>query len=178
VICRIPDKIGAGLTFNALLTLTAYPAPTWSASLLLRGPAAINLTAAAEGSQHRFLATAAVTNNWQPGSYWYSLRVTNGTDVVEAETGQIVIAPDLADATTGFDGRTQAQIALDAIDAVLSKRATLDQERYRINNRELYRTPIADLIKLRSYYANLVRQEKAAVSGRNLFGATVRVRLK
>lgn len=176
--CNLPDKIGAGLTFNRLLTLTAYPAPEWSVSILLRGASVINLSAVAEGSQHRVTANATVTAAWTPGNYWYSIRATRDADVVEVEQGSLLIAPDMAAAAVGFDGRSQAETALEAIDAVLGKRATMDQERYRINNRELYRTPIGDLIKLRAYYANIVRQEKAAACGKSLFGATVRVRLK
>lgn len=176
--CNLPDKIGAGLTFDRLLTLTAYPAPEWSVAILLRGASVIDLAAVAEGSQHRITASAATTAAWTPGNYWYSIRATSGDDVVEVEQGSLVVTPDMANAVAGFDGRSQAQIALEAIDAVMGKRATLDQERYRINNRELYRTPIGDLIKLRAYYANLVRQEKAAACGKSLFGAVVRVRLK
>lgn len=176
--CNLPDKIGAGLTFDRLLTLTAYPAPEWSVTILLRGASVIDLAAVAEGSQHRITASTATTAAWTAGNYWFSIRATSGDDVVEVEQGSLVVTPDMANAVAGFDGRSQAQIALDAIDSVMGKRATLDQERYRINNRELYRTPIGDLIKLRAYYANLVRQEKAAACGKSLFGATVRVRLK
>ncbi len=176
--CNLPDKIGAGLTFDRLLTLTAYPAPEWSVSILLRGASSIDLTAAAEGTQHRFNASAAVTGAWTPGDYWYSLRATKGADVVEVEQGSLTIAPDIANAGAGYNGRSDAETALAAINAVLSNRATLDQERYRINNRELYRTPIVDLIRLRDFYLNQVRQEKAAACGKSLFGATVRVRLK
>ena len=61
---------------------------------------------------------------------------------------------------------------------MIEKRASLDQERYRINNRELYRTPIADLLKLRDLYRAEVRREQAAARGQNPFGATVRVRLR
>lgn len=175
--CNILDKIGAGLTFSRLLTLTSYPAPAWTVTLLMRGPASIDLTATAYGSQHKFLETVATTEAWTPGDYWYTLRATDGVEVVEVETGQVTITPDLANATTGFDGRSDAQIALEAINAVLAKRATLDQERYRINNRELYRTPIADLIKLRDMYRREVRHEQQAACGKTLFGATVRVRL-
>lgn len=174
----IPGKIGAGLTFDALLTLTAFPAPEWSVTLHLRGPEAINLAATADGSQHRLHADAATTADWSAGEYWFTLRATRGAEVSEVEQGQLTIAPDVAALTEPYDGRSQAQIALEAIDAVLAKRATLDQERYRINNRELYRTPIADLLKLRSYYAEQVKREKAAACGRNPFGATVRVRLR
>ena len=92
--------------------------------------------------------------------------------------GQITITPDLINAPVGFDGRTPNQIALDAIEAVIAQRATLDQERYRINNRELYRTSIPDLIKLRDHYVRLVKREQDIACGRNPFGNTVRVRLR
>ena len=54
----------------------------------------------------------------------------------------------------------------------------MDQERYRINNRELYRTPIADLIKLRDMYRAEVNRERAAKCGKNPFGRKVRVVLR
>jgi len=178
VSCNFPDEIGAGLTFDLLLTLTAYPAPDWAVTAHLRRPSAINLTSEAEGSQHRFRATAAATSGWGPGAYWYTLRATDGTNVVEVESGEIQILPDLTSQTGPYDGRTQAQIALSAIEAVLANRATLDQERYRINNRELYRTSIPDLLKLRAFYVEQVKREKAAACGKNPFGTVVRVRLK
>lgn len=174
----LPDKIGAGLTFDRLVTLTAYPAADWSLAVSLRGVASIDLTGAAEGTQHRLHATAAETGAWAPGSYWYTARVTRGAEVVEVESGKLEVTPDLASAADGFDGQSHAEKTLAAIEAVIERRASLDQERYRINNRELYRTPIADLLKLRSLYRAEVRQEQAARRGKSLFGATVRVRLK
>lgn len=176
--CKFPDKISAGLTLDRLLTFTAYPAQTWTVTVLMRGKSAIDLETTAEGSQHRLRVEAAETATWQAGDYWYSIRATDGDDVVEVEQGPVVVLPDMASAGAGFEGRSQAQIALEAIDAVIAKRATLDQERYRINNRELYRTPIADLLKLRSYYAEQVARENAARCGKTLWGRTVRVRLQ
>lgn len=175
--CNFPDEIGAGLTFDLLLTLTAYPAPDWAVTAHLRGPSAINLTATAEGNQHRFHADATTTSNWGPGAYWYTLRATDGTTVVEVENGEVQILPDLTSQSGPYDGSTPAQTALAAIEAVLANRASLDQERYRINNRELYRTSIADLLQLRAHYLRLVQQERAAACGKNLFGTVVRVRL-
>ena len=176
--CNLPDKIGAGLTFNRLLTMTAYPAPEWVLTVLLRGKQNIDLTATADGSQHRLSASAAQTATWLAGDYWFSMRATRGDDVVEVETGSITVTPDMATLTEGHDGRTQAQIALDAINAVIGKRATLDQQRYRINNRELYRESIAELLKLRSFYQLEVKRERQKACGRNPFGGVVRVRLK
>ncbi len=178
--CNFPAKIGAGLTFNLLLTLTAYPAPAWSVFISLRGPGAMTMTATSEGSQHRFRADVTETADWVPGDYWYTLRAVDAatSEMVEVECGQVTITPDLINAAAGFDGRTPNQIALDAIEAVIAQRATLDQERYRINNRELYRTSIPDLLKLRDYYVRLVKREQDLACGRNPFGNTVRVRLR
>lgn len=178
--CNFPAKIGAGLTFNLLLTLTAYPAPAWSVFVSLRGPGAMTMTATSEGSQHRFRAEVTETAGWVPGDYWYTLRAVDAatSEMVEVECGQVTITPDLINASAGFDGRTPNQIALDAIEAVIAQRATLDQERYRINNRELYRTSIPDLLKLRDHYVRLVKREQDLACGRNPFGNTVRVRLR
>ncbi|MEN9530835.1 MAG: hypothetical protein RIQ83_59 [Pseudomonadota bacterium] len=178
--CNFPAKIGAGLTFNLLLTLTAYPAPAWSVFISLRGPGAMTMTATSEGSQHRFRADVTETADWVPGDYWYTLRAVDAatSEMVEVECGQVTITPDLINAAAGFDGRTPNQIALDAIEAVIAQRATLDQERYRINNRELYRTSIPDLLKLRDHYVRLVKREQDLACGRNPFGNTVRVRLR
>ena len=180
VSCNFPAKIGAGLTFNLLLTLTAYPAPAWSVFVSLRGPGAMTMTATSEGSQHRFRAEVTETAGWVPGDYWYTLRAVDAatSEMVEVECGQVTITPDLINAAAGFDGRTPNQIALDAIEAVIAQRATLDQERYRINNRELYRTSIPDLLKLRDHYVRLVKREQDLACGRNPFGNTVRVRLR
>ena len=138
------------------------------------------MTAAAEGAQHRFRKELGETANWDAGDYWYTLRAVDAAtgDMVEVECGQVTITPDLVNAAVGFDGRTPNQIALDAIEAVIAQRATLDQERYRINNRELYRTSIPDLLKLRDHYVRLVKREQDIACGRNPFGNTVRVRLR
>lgn len=176
--CNLPDTIGAGLTFNRLLTLTAYPAPEWVLTVLLRGKQTVDLVATADGSQHRLSATAAQTATWLAGDYWYSMRATRGDDVVEVETGSITVMPDMLTLTDGYDGRSQAQVALDAINAVLAKRATLDQQRYRINNRELYRESMTELLKLRSFYRLEVKREQQKACGKNPFGGVVRVRLQ
>lgn len=144
----------------------------------MRGPSAIELTATIDGEEYVFSAAADVTSTWQPGDYWYSVRVTSGAAVQELESGQFTITPDMAAAGSGFDGRSSAEIALAAIEAVLANRATMDQDRYRINNRELYRTSISDLLKLRDFYRDLVNRERAAKCGQNPFGRKVRVSLK
>lgn len=144
----------------------------------MRGPIAINMAATIDSDEFVFSADASTTATWSAGDYWYSVRVTSGSAVQELESGQVTVLPDMASASSGYDGRTQAEIALAAIEAVLANRATKDQDRYRINNRELYRTSISDLMKLRDFYRDLVNRERAAKCGSNPFGRKLRVVLK
>lgn len=177
--CQFPSSITAGLTFDRLVTLTAYPANDgWALRAVLRGPAVINLVATAEGVQHRFHADATTTAGWAPGLYSFSIRAEKAGDVFETDAGTLEILPDLANVAAGHDPRSHARKVLAAIEAILEDRATLDQERYRINNRELYRIPRAELLKMRSQYRAEVRMEEAAQCGKSLFGGVVRVRLQ
>jgi len=172
----IPAQITAGLSFTAALAVPDRPAPAWNITLHLRGPSQINMTAAPDGTGHLFSEPAVTTTDWAPGTYWWTLRATDGHDTLELATGDIAVVADLVNAPAGYDGRSDNEKALEAIEAVLGKRATMDQERYRINNRELYRTPIADLIKLRDFYAKRVARDKRKASGRSSsWGRPVRV---
>jgi hypothetical protein len=66
---------------------------------------------------------------------------------------------------------------LTALEAVIEGRASLDQERYRINNRELYRTPMETLIRLRNHTVLKLLVSRRKLSGKSLFGRVVRVKL-
>lgn len=172
-----PGSFSAGLTFDASATSTAYPASAgWTYTALLRGPSSIDLTGTVDGNEHRIHASAAETAAWTPGQYRYTIRAANGPDRAEVESGFITIEADLADLAPGTDVRTHAQRVLANIEAVLEKRATHDQQRYTINNRELWKTPIADLLLLRSEYRKIVAQENAKARGRSAYGRSVRVR--
>lgn len=176
-IVDFPSGITAGVNFSASVAAPDYPAPAWVVSAVLRGPGAIDLEAVGDGGQHTFAEPAAVTADWEPGIYWVSIRASSGGgDVLEVSRRQVEILPDLAGQAAGYDGRTPNEIALDAIEAVLAKRATIDQQRYTINNRELWRTPMADLLKLRSFYTVAVRRERNRAAGKTGFGRTIPVR--
>lgn len=174
---HIPTEIKAGLTFGVTVELADHPAPDWALVLLLRGPSSITIESTDLDAAHRLAATAAATANWVAGEHSYSLRATNGGDVAEIEAGTVVIVGDIAAIPAGTDTRTHVRKVLAAIEAVIEKRATLDQERYRINDRELYRTPVAELLRLRSHYRAELARENAKGKGYNsLLGREVRVR--
>lgn len=161
----VPDLIKAGLTFSFRMTATANPAPDWSAVLLLRGPASIDVPASADGAQHLFRVDAVETAPWAAGVYGWSIRAERGVDLVEVCCGQTTIAADFAAAAPGVDLRSHAQKVLAALEAVIENRATLDQQKYTINNRELWRTPLPELLAFRNQYRAQVRAEQARARG-------------
>lgn len=172
----IPAEITAGLDFRACVYLLNYSVNEWGLQLVARGPQAINLTATVEGDGFVLAAPAATTATWAPGKYWFSLRATQVSRTVEIEFRELTVLQDLASVTGVYDGRTQNEISLDALDAVIDKRATVDQMRYKINERELWRMPIAELLKLRSYLSTKVRRERERRNGCSTFGRPVNVR--
>lgn len=174
----LPSKFTAGTTFTQTVTTTAYPATDWSMRVLLRGPQPIDIVGGSDQNIHTLDASATETASWPAGVYWYSVRVTNADgDVVELESGKIEILPDIATIGGEYDGRSHAEKTLEAIEAVIEKRATIDQRRYRINNRELERMLPSDLMRFRDYYKDIVRKEQASKKrGQTLFGRLIRAR--
>lgn len=173
---HIPDSFTAGTTLAIAVALTAYPPPGWSLVLLLRGPEQRDLASTPDDTLHAFSVTAADTASWSAGAYWYSLRATDGTEVHEIETGTLTVTPDLAAVAADYDGRSHAEKVLEAIEAVIEGRASKDQDSYRINNRELRRTPISQLLKLRDVYRQEVRRARAAKRGRDTLGRQILAR--
>lgn len=162
MVTRVPTKHTAGLTFALSVCTPAYPAPAWSLQLLLRGPAVIDIASAPSGADHSLVVPANTQGGWRPGKYIYSLRATDGTQVLEIESGSLLVAKAMADIAAGEDVRHIYEITLDNINAVLAKRATHDQMRYRIESggseRELWRVPTPELLELQARYRALVRK--------------------
>lgn len=168
-----PKKLTAGLSWKFDYDEPEYPASDWSLTVYLRGASSIDLEATVDGERHVIHEAGAVTGEYEAGLYAYAVRVTDGEDVIEIEAGMIEISADLAAVPEGHDPRGHAQRALAAIEAVLEKRATKDQESYSIAGRSLSRTPIADLIQMREYYRKEV--QRGAGKKRRLLGRKVRV---
>lgn len=175
---RVPPVINAGVTLKIPCNFEKFPASEWTASLMLRGPQSIDIPGTANGDGFIFTVDAATTSAWKPGEYWFAIRVYQGSNVAEVGKGETVITPDIATAPDGFDGRSYAERVLEAIDAVIEKRASVDQQSYRINDRELSRTPIADLLALRDQFRSEVNRERARALGRNIFNKKIKLVLQ
>ncbi|MCP3940512.1 MAG: hypothetical protein GY710_03405 [Desulfobacteraceae bacterium] len=174
----LPNVINAGTTFNLKFQLDKFPASEWSASLMMRGASNIDIVATSKENHFEFNISSNHTAKWVAGYYWCCLRISKNDIHHQVEENTVLIKQDLTQVSKAFDGRNHIQKVLDAIEAVIEGRANKDQESYAINNRQLKRTPIADLLKLRNCYKQELSQQLAVKKrGNSLLGRNIFVRL-
>lgn len=162
------SKIYAGDTLEFTTSLSDYPASDgWTLKHRLAPRSAgteLDITSTADGDDHLTSVAAATTINWATGWYTVTTYVEKATERYTIERGQTEILAASTTLADGTDNRTHARKVLDAIEAVLEGRASLDQQEYAINGRSLKRTPIGDLMRLRQLYRAEVAGEDAAAN--------------
>lgn len=145
--------------------LADYPAPTWVLTYrFVNASGAFEVVAAPDGSAHAVTVAASTTAGRTAGTYAWAAQVVNGSEKHTVDQGTLKVLPNLfaGTAAAAADLRTHARKVLEAIEAVIEGRATLDQQEYTIGGRSLKRTPIADLLKLRNFYKAELEGELAA----------------
>lgn len=148
---------------------TDYPPASYSLKYSLRldgsGATEIEITATGSGSDYLAEVASATTAGYTAGTYSWQAYITRTSDAqrVLIGSGSVEVVANRDASTT--DPRTHARKVLDAIEAVIENRATVDQQEYTINGRSLKRMPIDDLIKLRKQYRAEVAAEVAAANG-------------
>lgn len=142
-----------------------YPPASYSLKYALRRHdtgAEIEITASESGSDYLVEVASATTANHSAGFYaWqaYIIR-TSDSERVLIGSGTLEVLANRDTAQT--DPRTHARKVLDAIEAVMENRASVDQQEYSIAGRSLKRTDLNDLIVLRDRYrAEVLAEERA-----------------
>ena len=148
--------ITAGDSFSYSVSVGDYTG--YSSLLYLRGPSQVDLTGSESNGNFEFSAVAATTAAWIAGDYHYVIVIASGANQYTLESGavEIKLRADLSQVT---DVRTTAHKILDAITAVLEKRATKDQQSYSIGGRSLARMPIDELMRFEGVYRARVARE-------------------
>lgn len=161
---NIPQTIQAGDTLGWKDALPGFPASQgWSLTFSLRGPAAHDIPASTDGDGFSVLVPAAETAQYSPGLYGWTAKVSHADGrTYTVETGRLTILADLAASSEPIDPRTDSRRVLDAINAVIEKRASIDQQSMTVNGRSLQRTPLPDLLRLKSHFENIVATEERA----------------
>lgn len=149
-------QVVAGDTLKpAPLALASFPAGTWTLNYRFTprfaGAAPVTFAASAAGTSHQVNVPAATTADWAPGTYTCNAWVSNVAGeryAVASETCQVTVQPNPATLPAGTDTRSQAELALAAVTAMITGKATTAVQRYKINGRELESYPLPDLLKL------------------------------
>jgi len=163
-----PTLVYAGTTVAWTKDLTDYPASTYTLTYYWVNTTQRHvITASASGDTHSVSVAAATTALWTAGKYQWASYAVSGATKYRVESGLVEVKLDLQ-AASEASLRTHARTVLEAIEAVIERRATKDQESMAIAGRSLQRTPIAELLKFRDIYkAEVAREEAAAAGNRN-----------
>ncbi|MCU7933722.1 MAG: hypothetical protein KZQ99_02440 [Candidatus Thiodiazotropha sp. (ex Dulcina madagascariensis)] len=133
----------------------------WTLHYALRGPSEIDIEAVGIGALHTIDLTSADTVVWVAGDYHAAVYVVSDAgERVTLGSGMIRVLPDLV-AAAG-DQRSHVKRTLDALEAVIEKRATKIQEEYEVEGYRIKYMPLDMLIKLRDRYARLYDREQVA----------------
>jgi len=193
---NIPPSLIAGdamswtdVSFTRPDSSVVSSAAGWVLTYSLRGPigAGIDLPGVPQGTGWKFTLTAAQSAPFNTGSspltwYWQA-SATLGADRATAGRGTLVVNPNLAGigVTDAFDGRSQAEVILAAIDSEIAARLNNGASiEYTIGTRSLKKEPMSELLKLRSEYLLRVSRERRAQAIANGLGnpSTMGVRFK
>lgn len=155
----------------------SYNSASWALTYEIRGPKRLTLNAAVEGVGWRTSITTVQSETLTPGTYYWSAYATKAGERVTAGSGTFVVKANLADiGTDGYDGRSQAEKDLAAINAEISARASGGfVAEYAIGDRSLKREPTSELLVLKSRFEAIVARERAAENIANGLGNPRRV---
>lgn len=127
-------------------------------------PIVLDSVAGTDGTSHRFQCTASQSGAYKAGQYGFQTNAVKASEVYTLDgtywSGEITLFPNPADLTQGADTRSEAEIALAAIDAVMANRATVDQQEYSIGDRMLKRMTVDELVKLRAHFQARVNAQR------------------
>jgi|CXWL01.1.fsa_nt_gi hypothetical protein len=156
----------AGETLNYRVSVADYSAAAgWALTLYLNpraGGTNLSVASTADGTDHLLQVAAAATVSWAAGSYAWEIWASLGGERYRIQAGQLDVRASLIGASAGLDTRSAAELALAAVTAMLTGRAGDGVQRYKINDRELWRYPLPDLIKLEAKLKAEVAAERRA----------------
>jgi hypothetical protein len=163
---NIPSSIVSGLKTEWTKRFTHYSPDLWTLSYHLRGTQALDVTATDNEDGSFLVSFVAETSGdtptpLTPGQFFFQAYVTKIADPtvkVIVDHGRVNVIANLETLET-FDGRSRAEVLLEAITAMLEGKATRDQMGYTIGQRTLTRIPIPDLLLLKKEYAGIVEAE-------------------
>jgi len=107
---------------------------------------------------------ATTTADWTPAVWFWQKRITSGAVVVVIGSGTTEVLPSLAYTgdPTAFDGRSQAEQDLDAVQAAIRAIISKGAKQYSIGNRSYTANDLNVLMQRESQLKAIVARERAA----------------
>ncbi len=122
----------------------------------------VTTTGQSDGS-HLAAIAASASAAWVAGTYRWQKYASKGTERVTIGAGEVIVDPNFATQSTGYDGRSHAVKALEAIEATLERRASTDHLNFSIDTgngaRAVGRMTPAQLLVMRDRYRAEVQAE-------------------
>lgn len=163
---------------------TDYPTDSYSLSYEFHcdsgggGSHQFTINATEANSTYYIEVPAATTANYNPHDYIWGAYITktSNSERIQIDEGKTTLLPNLAD--TNADLRSHAKIVLDAIEAVIQGRATIDQSSMSIAGRSLSRLTVDELMTFRDRYkAEYLKEcKEARIKNKQSSGNSIKVR--
>lgn len=138
---------------------------------------AIDISSIADNEHHVIALPSETTKDYKAGTYSWQCTAKKDEELHIVRNGSLIIKPNLS-LLTVFDGRSHVKKMLDALEATLLGKASLDQLSYSISGRSLMRLNPSELLKWRDIYkAEYTREIQQEKLEQNLgIGKLIKVR--
>lgn len=161
-----PDRLVTGATAQWRKASIDYPATDgWEMVYYFRKAEGdgFNVEADAVGADYLATIESTATATLTAGTFNWQCWVIKGAVKYLVDSGRLFMSAGFdASPETQADSRSEVKKILDAIEAMIAKRATKIQQEYVLGNRAMKFIPIPDLIALRTQYAQLYNEEVRA----------------
>lgn len=177
-----PEVLYVGDFWRWKRSLTDYPVGSYALTYNFRLDAstafAITASESSDPNEYRVEVASATSAGYTKGLYYWSAYITRSSDSerIQIYNGRTEIKANRA--VLAEDPRTEAQKNLDAIEAVINNRASIDQQAMSIAGRSLTRMSPEELYGWRNRFKQQVHQElvKQRIANGQSTGNTVKVR--
>jgi hypothetical protein len=169
----VPAEIVAGTTVTwieppATVNNTSAQSDTWTLQVSFRtnvsGEGATAAGSARSDGGWDVSLLASTTESWTSGTWYWEKQITSGAVVVVIGSGTTEVLPSLSYVgdPTAFDGRSQAEQDLDAVQAAIRAIISKGAKQYSIGNRSYTANDLNLLMQRESQLKAIVARERAA----------------
>lgn len=167
ILSRMPEEFTLGDTIKFKKTLGDFPfSESWTLTYyFVKEDGSTGELFDVEATQYEstedYLITIASdeTSDRAAGAYSWRAKVTKSGETSTIEMGSITLNPSYAEVV---DTRSDACKIVAAIDASLAGKASPEQKKLKIKDREVEKYDTGQLLQLRTHYSTICQREKTA----------------